>query len=211
MSPSRNAEQESPDSPTTTSPIPQSRMSPLFKAPANPSPLSSSSTSPEETLLPSQPPGDVDAGRSWSTDEPTVRSLSAESEPGATPSTGKGFTLSKAGLRTVVGTTFRQTTRLLAAVVADQQERELGVWAPDAEDIDDVSKPAASIIYRRLPDDAKGGDIIDLIALGLALVGYLAKSLSYRANVRAIRQQQEAAGINVEAETPAPTFPGGGF
>jgi hypothetical protein len=188
-------------------------MSPLFKAPANPSPPSSSSTSPEESPLPSQPLADADAAPSWSTDEPTVHSLSAESGPGDTPSTGKGLTLSKAGLRTVVGTTFRQTTRLLAAVVADQQERELGVWAPDAEDIDDVSKPAANLIYRRLPDEAKGGDVIDLIALGLALVGYLAKSLGMRAQVRAIRQQQEAAGITVtDAEATAPpTFPGGGF
>jgi hypothetical protein len=146
----------------------------------------------------------------WSTSDPSGPSPSA-AEPGDTPSTGKGLTLSKAGLRTVVGTTFRQTTRLLAAVVADQQERELGVWAPDAEDIDDVSKPAANIIYRRLPDDAKGGDVIDLIALGLALIGYLAKSFGMRAHVRAIRQQQEAAGITVEQPEPAPTFPGGGF
>jgi hypothetical protein len=186
-------------------------MSPLFKAPANPSPLSSSSTSPEENPLPSPPPSDVDAAPSWSTDAPSGPSPSAESAPGDTPSTGKGFTLSKAGLRTVVGTTFRQTTRLLAAILADQQERQLGVWAPDAEDIDDVSKPAANLIYRRLPDEAKGGDVIDLALLGLALLGYVTKSLGMRNELRAIRQQQETAGINVEAETPAPTFPGGGF
>jgi hypothetical protein len=187
-------------------------MSPLFKAPANPSPPSSSSTSPEESPLLSQPLADADAAPSWSTDEPTVHSLSAESGPGDTPSTGKGFTLSKAGLRSVVGTTFRQTTRLLAAILADQQERQLGVWAPDAEDIDDVSKPAANLIYRRLPDEAKGGDVIDLALLGLALLGYVTKSLGMRNELRAIRQQQEAAGITVEQPEPAPpTFPGGGF
>ncbi|WP_405889585.1 hypothetical protein OG762_52490 (plasmid) [Streptomyces sp. NBC_01136] len=207
MSPSRNADPVNPDSPPTSL-IPPSRMSPLFKAPASSPPSSSSTTEESPTPdQPLQPHGTVD----WSTSDPSGPSLSA-AEPGDTPSTGKGFTLSKAGLRTVVGTTFRQTTRLLAAFVADQQERELGVWAPDAEDIDDVSKPAANIIYRRLPDDAKGGDVIDLLALGLALVGYLAKSLSYRANLRAIRQQQETAGVTVDADTPAPpTFPGGGF
>jgi hypothetical protein len=187
-------------------------MSPLFKAPANPSPASSSSTSPEDSPPPSQPPADVGAGPSWSTDAPSSPSPSAESGPGGILSTGKELKLSKAGLRTAIGTTFRQTCKLLSAFIADQQERQLGVWTPDAEDIEDVSKPAANIVYRRLPDDAKGGDIIDLFALGLALVGYLGKSLQMRAELRSIRQLQEAQGVNVEQPEPAPpTFPGGGF
>jgi hypothetical protein len=188
-------------------------MSPLFKAPANPSPPSSSSTSPEESPLPSQPLDDADAVPSWSTDAPSDPSPSAESGLGGILSSGKELKLSKAGLRTAVGIAFRQTTRLLAVFVADQQERQLGVWAPDAEDVEGVARPAANIIYRRLPDDAKGGDVIDLLALGLALIGYLGTSLGMRAEVRAIRRQQEAAGINVtDAEATAPpTFPGGGF
>jgi hypothetical protein len=101
---------------------------------------------------------------------------------------------------------------VLAAFVADEEERALGVWAPDAEDVEDIARPATNIVFRRLPDEARGGDVIDIMALGLALAGYVGKSLSRRAQVRAIRQLQEAQGINVEQPEPAPpTFPGGGF
>jgi hypothetical protein len=52
-------------------------------------------------------------------------------------------------------------------------------------------------VYRRLPDDAKGGDVIDLFALGLAVVGYVGKALARRAELRTVMQLQEAAGIDV--------------
>lgn len=90
---------------------------------------------------------------------------------------------------------------MVAAFVADEQERELGVWAPDTEDVEDVARPATNIVYRRLPDEARGGDVIDIMALGLALAGYVGKSLSRRAQLRAIRDLQAAQGIDVSAES----------
>jgi hypothetical protein len=204
MSPSRSADQANPESPSSIpSPLPTPR-SPLFKAPA-PSPTpsqTSSSPSPEGTPSPSPHPLDADgAGPSWSTDAPSAPDLSAV-ERSDTLSTGSGAKLSKAGLKTVVGTGFRQACRLLAAFAADEVERAAGVWSPDPEDIEDIARPATSLIYRRLPDEAKGGDAIDLIGLGMALVAYVGKNLQWRAQVRAVRQQQEAAGINVEAVDP---------
>jgi hypothetical protein len=174
-------------------------------------PQTSSSPSPEETPPPSPHRLDaVDAGPSWSTDAPSAPDPSA-AEPSDTPSTGSGVKLSKAGLRTVIGTGFRQACRLLAAFAADEAERASGVWAPDAEDIADISGPAANIVYRRLPDDAKGGDVIDVIGLGMALVAYVGKNLQWRAQLRAVRQQQELAGINVDQAEPNPYTAGGGF
>jgi hypothetical protein len=175
-------------------------------------PQTSSSPSPEETP-PSSPHrlDAADAGPSWSTDAPSAPDPSA-AEPSDTPSTGSGVKLSKAGLRTVIGTGFRQACRLLAAFAADEAERASGVWAPDAEDIADISGPAANIVYRRLPDDAKGGDVIDVIGLGMALVAYVGKQLQWRAQLRAVRQQQELAGVNVDqAAEPNQYTAGGGF
>lgn len=199
MSPSRSADQANPESPSSIpNPLPAPR-SPLFKAPT-PSPTpsqTSSSPSPQETPLQSPHPDEAAAAPSWSTDAPSDPGPSGAA-PSDTPLSGSGAKLSKAGLKTVIGTGFRQACRLLAAFAADETERASGVWSPDAEDIEDISRPAANIVYRRLPDDAKGGDVIDVIGLGMALVAYVGKNLQWRAQVRAIRQQQETAGINVD-------------
>lgn len=209
MSPSRSAEPESPDSP---SPIPPPR-SPLFKAPTtSPSPSqTSSSPSPEATPSPTLDPLDADeAAPSWSTDAPSAPDPSG-AEPGDIRSTGRELRLSKAGLKAAVGTGFRQVCRAVAAFVADEEERALGVFTPDAEDVEDVARPAANIVYRRLPDQAKGGDVIDIMALGLALVGYLGKSLGRRAQLRTVRQLQEAQGITVDQAAEAgPHYSAGG-
>ena len=161
-------------------------------------PIPSSSPSPQDSSpSPSQSAG-PDAPPSW-TDEPGAP-LSGPAEPSDTPSTGSSVKLSKAGLRTALGTGFRQFCRVLAGFVAIEEERELGVWVPDEEDVADVSRPATNIVYRRLPDDAKGGDVIDLFALGLAVAAYLGKNLQRRAVVRTqLRLQAEQGG-----EAPAP-------
>jgi hypothetical protein len=66
-----------------------------------------------------------------------------------------------------------------------------------------VSRPAANIIYRRLPDEAKGGDVFDAVSLGLAVVAYVAKNLQKRAEVRTLYALQAAAG-GEPAEDGAP-------
>lgn len=194
MSPSRSVDEANPESP---SPIPPpSRVSPLFQAPTASIPRPSSSPSPESSPSPSPHPLDADAGPSWSTDAPSDPSPSA-GDSGGIRSIGSELKLSKAGLRTGIGSGFRQVCKLLSAVVASEHERQLGVWTPDVEDVDDVAKPATNLVYRRLPDDAKGGDVIDLFALGLAVVGYVGKALARRAELRTVMQLQEAAGIDV--------------
>ena len=172
--------------------------SPLFVQPSRtPDPTPPSQT-PESSHpgSPDQPPAEA----SWSTDAADSASGPAPDEPSGIPSIGSGVKLSKAGLRAGLGVGFRQVCKVVAAFVADQEQREAGLWAPDGEDVHDVSAPAANIVYRRLPDDAKGGDVIDLFALGLALVGYVGKNLALRAELRTLRQLQEAQGIQPEQE-----------
>jgi hypothetical protein len=145
----------------------------------------------------------------WSTDEPdSLPSLDAP-ESSDTPSTkGSGVKVSKAGLRTGIGAGFRSVCKLVASFVADQEERELGLWTPDEDDVADISAPAANIVYRRLPEEARGGDVVDIMALGLALAGFVGKNLQHRAQIRAVRRLQAAQGIEVKADGnngPEPT------
>lgn len=200
MSPSPSQSVESPSSPT--SPTLPTRVSPLFMSPQSstspeqPPPSSTTGPTPSQPL---RPHGEVN----WSTDEPGSLSDPEPTAPSDTPSIPKGVKLSKAGLRTGIGSGFRQVCKLIASVIADQEERELGLWTPDEDDVDDISGPAANIVYRRLPEEARGGDIIDLFALGLAVAGFVGKNLQHRAAIRTNRRLQAAQGITVEAgETP---------
>lgn len=198
MPPSPSATVESPDSPTSPSPV----GSPLFMPPPQPKSLPSLSS----TSDPGQAPADsLPADPNWSTSD----SEPSDPGPGATsdtPSTGSGVKLSKSGLRTGIGTGFRQVCKLVAAYLADEEERELGVWTPDPDDVEDISRPAANIVYRRLPDEARGGDLIDIVALGLALAGYVGKNLRHKQQIRTVRQLQAAQGISVSSEgVNAPT------
>lgn len=203
MSPSRSASStaespESPSSPTPSpTPAPATSASSLF-APIPSSPRSSSETD----ASPNQPPAADEA--TWSTAAPADPYSSAPDAPSDTPSTGSDLRVSKAGLRTAIGSGFRSVCRVVAAFVADEEERQLGVWAPDDEDVQDVARPATNIVYRRLPDEARGGDVIDLMALALALAGYVGKSLSRRAQVRMIRNLQAQQGIDVPGEGATP-------
>jgi hypothetical protein len=184
-------------------------MSQLFKAPpSSTTPPPPSPSSPTEDSLPPSP-SPSQAEPSWST--AAADSPSAEpDDPSGIRSTGKGLKLSKAGLRAVIGTGFRKVCGVAAAILAAEEERL--AWAPDTEDVEDVANPATSLLYRRIPDEARGGDVIDLIALALALAGYLGKSAAAAKQHRTMRQLQEQAGV---AEAPADQGPqytaGGGF
>jgi hypothetical protein len=184
-------------------------VSPLFKAPT---PQPSTSPNLQETPPPPPPLPPVDEAAPWSTDAPSDPGPSAV-DASNTPSTGSGFKLSKAGLKTGVGVGFRQVCKLLGAFIGNELERAHDVWTPDPDDVDDVARPATAIVYRRLPDDAKSNDVIDLIALGLALAGYFGKALSRRADLRAAVAGMEQQGVNVDEQEQGgiPRYPGGGF
>ena len=193
---SRSASQTEAPSDAPTSPLPQrTTSSPLFVQPSttpdqsSPSPIQESEH-PSSTSLPGDP--------SWSSDDPGSLSGPGPNESSDTPSSGKGVKLSKAGLRAGLGVGFRQICKMVAVFIADQEQRQAGVWTPDEDDVHDVSAPAANIVYRRLPDDAKGGDLIDLFALGLAVVGYVVKNVQYAAELRTLRQLQAAQGVQPE-------------
>lgn len=208
MSPSPSKTEDPSSSPTSPS---RTTVSPLFMSPQ-------SSTSPEQAPLlstqhldgsPSQLPAVPDP--SWSTDEPVSPLDPGPSESGGTPSTKGGVKLSKAGLRAVVGTGFRSACRLLASFAADEEERELGLWKPTPDEVADIAEPAANIVYRRLPDDAKSGDVVDLIGIGMAIVGYVGKNLQQRAVIRTNRRLQAAQGIDVTVDATNAPAPGGGY
>jgi hypothetical protein len=181
------------------------------------SPPSNSETDPS----PSPSPAEGDEWGHWSSDG-TPEFGPAPDAPSDTPSTGRGLQVSKAGLRAAVGSGFRSVCRVVAAFVADEEARQLGIWTPDDDDVQDVARPLTNIVYRRLPDEARGGDVIDLMALGLAVAGYVGKSLSRHRQLQTMRALQAAQGVDVQEEQGAtvhpgetlgrmPTFPGGGF
>lgn len=209
MSPSPRKTVDPSDSQTSPSPT---AGSPLFVQPSTPPEMSPPSPTPESVSLDGTN-GPLPGEAHWSTDAPLDPSGPVPGEPSDTPSSGKGVKLSKAGLRAGLGVGFRQVCKVVAAFIADQDQREAGVWTPDEDDVHDVSAPAANIVYRRLPDDAKGGDVIDLFALGLAVVGYVVKNLQHASEIRTLRQLQAAqGGVQAPDEQPAAaTFPGGGF
>jgi hypothetical protein len=194
MSPSPGKTVDPSDAPTSP---PLAKGNPLFVQPSRTPEQSPPSQTQESGPLngPSQLQDDPD---SWS-DGPLFPPSPDPAESSDTPSSGgKGVKLSKAGLRAGLGVGFKQICKVVAAFIADQEQREAGVWTPDEDDVHDVSAPAANIVYRRLPDDAKGGDLIDLFALGLAVVGYVVKNVQYAAELRTLRQLQAAQGIQRE-------------
>lgn len=192
MSPNPSAETDSPPSPSPTpSPTPPTvnRLFAAFRPTTPPSSDPSPSSTTEETPpTQSQPPADGTAEPTWSTDAPPSDQASA-AESSDTLSIGKGGRVSKAGLRAAVGTGFRQVCKLIAIVAAAEEERQYGLWQPEPDDIEDVARPVTNLVYRRLPEEARGGDAIDLIALGLALAGYVGKNLQRRAVLRAYLQE----------------------
>lgn len=203
MSLNPSADAASPASPTS---VPN----PLF-LPPKPNPLAiqqnpdsspqtppSSSTGPTSSLSPLPSPSPADAGPSWSpaADEAPAGQPSGS---GDTPSTGNPVT--KAGIRTAVGSAVRSVTNLVASIAATAAEQEFGLWRAEEEDVDALAAPASRILYRRLPEEAKGSDTVDLFTLGLALIGYVGKQLHRKAAIRKLLEGGE--------QIPPPTAPAG--
>lgn len=199
-SPSTDATAESPDSPKSPSPasIPRNSLFLPPRGPAatlpppSPSPSSSTSDAPSKSL----PPEDSGAAPTWSAGFEDAAATNAPSESSDTPSTGSGggISVSRAGLRAAIGRGIRTVTGVINRVASSSQlEQEMEVWKADQEDVDDISDPAARVIWRRVPAEARTGDMIDLVVLGLAVLGYVAKSLDQRAMVRQMQQATDSA------------------
>ena len=198
MSLSQNAEPVSPDSPHLPSPTPPMTMANRLFAnfrPTSSSSVPSPSSTTEETATetPNPLPGDDTAAPTWSTDAPSA-APPPEAEPSGILSIGRSGRVSKAGIRTAIGGGVRRLCRLVAVFAADEEERALGLWAPDPEDIEDIAEPAANLVYRRVPEEARGGDALDLIQLALAVAGYVGKNVQRRSLIRAHRLAAQVAG-----------------
>lgn len=207
MSPSRSADAVSPDSPSSTSPTSPSSVptSALFLPP---SPSSSTPPSPSPS---SPPPAEPDAAPSWSPDSEASATADLPDESSGTPSTdGPKSLVSKAGLRAVMVRAVDIVTGTVSTIAADATEREYGLWRADDDDQEGIAAPASRLVYRRLPDEAKNSDVLDLFSLALAVGGYLAKNLRLRAQLRAARAQADLAGepapdpATVDTSWPAP-------
>lgn len=213
MSLSRSAEiQDSPVSLTSPSSLPTGPA--LFLSPPTGEPISlPSPSSPTSSPDPSSPPDSSDAAGSWSSGYEGSASGDPLDEPSDTPSTaGKQNPVTAAGLRRVVEQGVLTVTSALASIAANADEQEHGLWRADADDVDGISRPAARLVYRRLPGEAKNSDAVDIFGLALAVGVYVVKNLKLRAAVRARQLVTANEDEHQAAEQQAvPTFPGGGF
>jgi hypothetical protein len=190
MSPSPSApDVESPSSPTSPSPAPLPS-SGLFLPPKGPAALLPPPSPSSSTSSPADSPSlQSDAGEAppWSggyaDSEATSESLPGNS---GTPSTGSP--VSRAGLRSVLRGAVRTVTNAVASIAADASEQQYGLWRADRDDVDGMSEPAARILYRKLPEEARDSDALDLFGLGLALAAYIGKNLKRKAALRALRE-----------------------
>lgn len=175
MPPSRNADSPQP---------PESASDPNREQPSAPpaSPLFLASESPSPSDDPSP-----DHLRSPSPDDPAGGSLDFGSQAPSTSSKS----LSSAARRRV----FRRMAADVVAIAGagvngllsrHPVERDAGVWLPDDDDVKDISEPVANIANRRVSTGggADSPDAADLFSLGLALVGYVVKSVRTRAQLR---------------------------
>ena len=126
----------------------------------------------------------------WSDPDDSGAYESGPVESSATPSPDKAparpriaalrATLRKA-VRTAGGLANVAVPRL---VTRNPAETVHGVWLPDSEDEAAIAEPLARMASRRTPAAVtENPDLVDLAALALALVDYLRKSLSSRAQV----------------------------
>ena len=166
----------------------------LFLQPSPSSPPSPSSTT---DPTPMSPPADAGTG-TWSSpgagSETTGTYGYSDTPSTGDPAPSTPSPTTKAGIRAVCRQAVKTVTGLANGFLArDQEEADNGLWKADEDDLTDMSNPASRLIYRRLPEDAKGGsDPIDLLQLGVAIAGYVAKNLQLRARLRAQYQQDQA-------------------
>lgn len=198
MSPSPSEETANQPSPIPSRPTAPPTTTGLFlppKTPALPPPSPSSSTPP---LSPSpEPSPGADAGPISSDDSADAPAPSSErAEPSGTPSTGRRLSVTREGLAQVVGEGVRTLSGLLARFAATPVERDFGLWRPDEDEEKGIAEPVARIAWRRIPPEAKESDVVDLMALGLALIAYVGRNMADKV---AIAQKITRGEIQVPA------------
>jgi hypothetical protein len=99
----------------------------------------------------------------------------------------------------VCGQAVKTLTGLVASFITTEEEKDYELWRADEDDIESISAPASRIIWRRLPDDAKGSDTIDLLQLTLGIAGYLGKNLKTQREIRRAAELDQAAGEDAAA------------
>jgi hypothetical protein len=147
---------------------------------------------------PSRPPADSAAEPTWSAGSAAAEGMTdLPPDPSDTPSTGKGgpAVISKDGFQTAVTRGVAMASRLVHRFAATPAEQEYGLWLADGDDLQDIAGPAASLVWRRIPAEARSSDLVDVIQLGFALFGYVSKNFAHRQDIR----RQLAAGQLVDA------------
>jgi len=109
--------------------------------------------------------------------------------------TGESRTSSRASAKAIeaaaqgIKVAFATATTVAHQLLArDEYDVALEVYLPDEQDLEEVSKPAASLIARRMGDGPANQDVADGIALGIALVGYITKQLAKLGQARQLRR-----------------------
>jgi hypothetical protein len=206
MSPSPSAtDATNPSSPTTSLPT-----SSLFLPPPGPAiplpPPSPSSSTTTSSPDPSSPPAEsADAEPSWSSGYAENATNDQQPDDSDTPSTpgDKQNPVTASSLRATFRHGVRTATNVLATIAANPTEQEYGLWRADDDDLDGIARPASRLIYRRLPDEARNSDAIDLFGLALAIGAYVAKNL----RIRSVLKEMEAGSEQITPNPPAVNAP----
>lgn len=176
------------DSPSSSPP--QDRPSPLFLPPDPTIPEPTPTPAPEEV---------VGAGPAVADEMPAL----AEPSSSAPRSTIDRKAVRRATLAAVRAI----TTQLNRALPRDEVEQAAGLWLADEEDEQGIAEPMANMAIRRDPAGAIANpDLLDIVALGIAVASYVTKQLHTRRELRALKQAgrvylDEGGGVVV---TPAP-------
>ncbi|HEY1178812.1 MAG TPA: hypothetical protein VGF17_21880 [Phytomonospora sp.] len=173
---------------------------PGFLAPPSPTPSPSESPS-ERTEGPSPEPLEDVSAPAWSDQLPELEPLEDAPRRRKTGASPASSLASKAaiedGARRVVLIVTEAAHQ--TATAGDIVAQELGIWLADDQDVDGIAKPAAAIAARRSPE--VGGDLVDGIALAIAVAGYVVKQFS---KLRALRTARRA-GLDTQTDPEGPT------
>jgi hypothetical protein len=188
-------DEQSPNLPDESSPLPQPRSRGLFF---------SQTQDPEETEEPLPAAGEGDAGGSASADpwsEPSDGLNDSEHDSWTASPAGDAkpaALLSKAQMRATARTAVTVSTGMAHTVAAKTPaQKQLGLYLADDEDARAIGDPLADIAHRR--GDIVGGklspDANDLLRSMMGVAGYFAKQVAKIGEVRRIEAGAAAAEV----------------
>lgn len=176
MSSSPSDESTPSPSPSMSPPPPRPRLAvslPGFLQPSSPPSLPESPS--ERTADPSPGLDEAGSGPGWSDQLPD------DEPPAAGPSrrrSGASPASSLASSKAIAEAAERVVMILTEAAhqfgtAGDPLAQDLEIWRADEQDVTGIATPAAAIASRRSPE--VGGDLVDGIALAIAVAGYVVK------------------------------------